>query len=92
LEAWAYAKPVIGAPITAVAALIADGEDGFLVSPSQTQTLAARLTWLAEHPDQARQMGAAGQAKLHRRYTTRQIADIVEGGYLRALRRRHTRI
>lgn len=92
LEAWAYAKPVIGAPITAVAALIADGEDGFLVAPTQVQRLADRLAWLVAHPDRARQMGAAGQAKLQRRYTTRQIADIVEGGYTRALRRRRTRL
>jgi glycosyltransferase involved in cell wall biosynthesis len=92
LEAWAYAKPVIGAPITAVAALIADGQDGFLVPPTQVPTLADRLAWLATHPDQARQMGAAGQAKLHRRFTTGPIADIVEGAYRRALRRHRTRL
>ena len=47
LEAWAYAKPVIGSPIRAVAALIDDGQDGFLVPPDQVETLAARLAWLA---------------------------------------------
>lgn len=92
LEAWAYAKPVIGAPITAVAALIADGQDGFLVPPSDVETLAARLAWLADHPDQACQMGGAGQTKLQQRYTTGRIADIVEGVYTRALRRHHTRL
>ncbi len=90
LEAWAYAKPVIGAPISAVAALIDPEQDGFLIPPDQVQTLAARLAWLADHPDQARCMGAAGQAKLHRRYTTDRIADIVEGAYARALRHHRT--
>ncbi len=90
LEAWAYAKPVIGAPIAAVADLICDGEDGFLVAPEQTATLAKRLAWLADHPDQARRMGEAGRNKLYRRYTTTQIADIVEGVYARALRRHRT--
>lgn len=91
LEAWAYAKPVIGAPIRAVSALIDDGQDGFLVPPAQVVTLAARLAWLADHPDQARRMGAAGQAKLRRRYTTGHIADIVEGVYTRARRHHATR-
>jgi glycosyltransferase involved in cell wall biosynthesis len=86
LEAWAYAKPVIGAPIRAVTSLIDEGENGFLVAPDQVETLTARLAWLAEHPAQAAVMGAAGRAKLERRYTTARIADIVEGVYARALR------
>jgi glycosyltransferase involved in cell wall biosynthesis len=92
LEAWAYAKPVIGAPIRAVSALIDDGQDGFLVPPDEVETLAARLAWLAGHPDQAQAMGAAGRAKLERRYTTARITDIVEGVYARAVRRSRTRL
>jgi glycosyltransferase involved in cell wall biosynthesis len=88
LEAWAYRKPVIGAPIQAVKALIDDGVDGWLIEPDQVEMLTARLAWLAEHPEEARAAGDAGHAKLLRRYTTERIADIVEGAYARA-RRRH---
>jgi glycosyltransferase involved in cell wall biosynthesis len=91
LEAWAYGVPVIGAPITAVAALIDDDVDGWLIPPDQVDRLAGRLAWLADHPDAARATGAAGHAKLLRRYTTAHIADIVEAAYVRALRRAHTR-
>ena len=91
LEAWAYGVPVIGAPIPSVAALIDDGVDGWLVSPDRVDDLAARLAWLADHPDAARAAGAAGRAKLERRYTTAHIADIVEAAYVRVLRRQHTR-
>ena len=91
LEAWAYGGPVSGAPITAVAALIDDGVNGWLVSPDQVEQLTARLAWLADHPDAARAAGAAGRAKLHARYTTAHIADIVEATYVRGLRRQHTR-
>ena len=90
LEAWAYGVPVIGAPITAVAALIDDGGDGWLIPPDAVEQLADRLAWLADHPDAARAAGAAGRAKLLRRYTTAQIGDIVEAAYIRALRRQKT--
>jgi glycosyltransferase involved in cell wall biosynthesis len=87
LEAWAYHKPVIGAPIQAVKALISEGIDGWLIEPEQVEAITARLAWLAEHPEAARAAGDAGNEKLLRRYTTTRIADVVEGAYVRAQRR-----
>lgn len=87
LEAWAYRKPVIGAPITAVKALISDGVDGWLIEPQEVQAITDRLAWLADHPEAAHAAGEAGHEKLIRRYTTERVADIVEGAYARALRR-----
>lgn len=87
LEAWAYAKPVIGAPIQAVSTLINDGVDGWLIEPTQVEAITARLAWLADHPEAAKAIGAAGHAKLLRRYTIDRIAEIVEGAYVRAKRR-----
>jgi glycosyltransferase involved in cell wall biosynthesis len=87
LEAWAYAKPVIGAPIQAVSALISDGEDGWLIEPTQVEAITARLAWLADHPAEAQAAGAAGYAKLTRRFTMERITDVVEGAYIRAQRR-----
>ena len=87
LEAWAYHKPVIGAPIQAVKALISEGVDGWLIEPTQVEAITTRLAWLADHPEAARAAGEAGYAKLLRRYTTTRIADVVEGAYMRAQRR-----
>ena len=87
LEAWAYAKPVIGAPIQAVKELITDNVDGWLIEPEQVEAITARLAWLADHPEAARAAGEAGHEKLLRRYTTARIADVVEGAYVRAQRR-----
>jgi glycosyltransferase involved in cell wall biosynthesis len=87
LEAWAYHKPVIGAPIQAVKALISDGMDGWLIEPQQVGEIAGRLRWLADNPEAARAAGEAGHAKLLRRYTTESVADVVEGAYVRAQRR-----
>lgn len=91
LEAWAYGKPVIGAPIQAVKALISEGVDGWLIEPTQVEAITARLAWLADHPTAAQAAGAAGRAKLLQRYTIERITDIVEGSYFRAQRRSQSR-
>jgi glycosyltransferase involved in cell wall biosynthesis len=90
LEAWAYHKPVIGAPIQAVKALISEGVDGWLIEPEQVESITERLAWLADNPAAARAAGDAGHEKLLSRYTTERIADVVEGAYQRAQRRRHS--
>jgi glycosyltransferase involved in cell wall biosynthesis len=90
LEAWAYAKPVIGATIQAVASLVADGVDGLLVDPTMPTQLLTAITTLVDNPARAAAMGQAGRAKLVRRYTTERIADTVEGLYARLLRRQRT--
>jgi len=87
LEAWAASKPVIGARIRSVSSLIADGQDGFLITPGAAHEMVARVMQLMSDPALRRKMGARGRAKLEARYTTARIADIVEGAYLRALRR-----
>ena len=89
VEAWAVGKPVIGARTRAVSSLIADGEDGYLVSPSSPRELMERISDLVENPTQARQMGERGRSKVLSRYTVARISDIVEGVYLRVLRRVH---
>jgi glycosyltransferase involved in cell wall biosynthesis len=86
LEAWAYAKPVLGARIKAVSSLVDDGANGFLVDPAQPQELAARLAQLADDPSLATAMGERGRQKLMARYTLSRQGDIVENLYRRVIR------
>jgi glycosyltransferase involved in cell wall biosynthesis len=90
LEAWAYCHPVIGASIPSVSSVVAAGEDGLLVEPGQASSLARAFSYLADHPQQTREMGERGRAKLERRYTIQRIAGIFEAASLRVLRRRRT--
>lgn len=90
LEAWAYAKPVIGANIQSVASLIEDGVDGFVVEAHQPGSLLRVLMTLVNDPALAATMGRAGQRKLYQHYTTERITDVVEGACLRLLRRMRT--
>lgn len=87
LEAWAHAKPVIGARIASVASIIADGETGLLVAPGDAGALAELLRRLSAGRGWARGMGERGHQTLLRRYTVERIADVVEGAY--AIARRH---
>lgn len=89
LEAWAVGKPVIGARTRAVSSLIADGEDGYLVSPESVEELAIRIARLATDLALAQELGQRGRSKVIKRYTVSRIGDIVEGVYLRTLRRHH---
>jgi glycosyltransferase involved in cell wall biosynthesis len=83
-EAWALAKPVIGADIPAVRDVIADGRDGYVVSP-QPGPLAERLNYLLMNPNVRTQLGRNGQAKVEARYTWPRLAEQTERVYQQVL-------
>lgn len=87
LEAWAYAKPVIGARIASVSTIVTDGVDGLLIEPGNMEELAAHMETLITRPDLASALGARGHQTLLRRYTVGRIAEIVEGACAIARRR-----
>ncbi|HKZ87489.1 MAG TPA: glycosyltransferase family 4 protein [Anaerolineae bacterium] len=68
LEAWAYAKPVIGTQAGGAADVITDGVDGYLVPFDDPAALASRLCELITNRERAQIMGQAGRRKLFERY------------------------
>lgn len=79
-EAWAMGKPVIGCNIPAVAELIQDGQNGFLVSQSAIE-IADRIQILLRNPLLAQSMGKAGNKLVQTRFTWEQIARSTEQVY-----------
>ncbi|MEP7288284.1 MAG: glycosyltransferase family 4 protein [Chloroflexota bacterium] len=79
-EAWSFAKPVIGCNIPAVAEVISDGKDGFLVEQEPTQ-IAERICELLLNPAAAQRMGELGQRKVEAHFSWQQIAQRVEQAY-----------
>lgn len=69
LEAWASGLPVIGSRFGAAGELIDAGVDGYLVDPADVSALARTLVGLLGDPARAARMGAAGRAKVERRYS-----------------------
>jgi glycosyltransferase involved in cell wall biosynthesis len=62
LEAWSAAKPVIAAAAQGPSELISDGKDGVLVPREDAPALAAAIAQLAENPERAAALAAAGRA------------------------------
>ncbi|HEY9858211.1 MAG TPA: glycosyltransferase family 4 protein, partial [Candidatus Obscuribacterales bacterium] len=83
-EAWTFGKPVIGCSIPAVAEVIEDGVNGYLVEQSPSQ-IASRICDLLLNPAIAAEMGLVGQHKVEDRYTWQQIATRTERVYKRVL-------
>jgi glycosyltransferase involved in cell wall biosynthesis len=80
VEAWSFGKPVIGCNIPAVAEIISDGVDGYLVNQSPEQ-IADRICHLLLNPTQSAAMGAAGRSKVESRYTWSKLAELTELAY-----------
>lgn len=79
-EAWSFGKPVIGCTIPAVAEVISNGQDGYLVKQS-TPEIADCLQDLLSHPETAAQMGQAGYQKVQDRYSWPTLAQKTEAVY-----------
>ena len=62
LEAWSATKPVIAAAAQGPSELISDGKDGVLVPREDAAALAAAIAELADNPERAAAMAAAGRA------------------------------
>lgn len=60
-EAMACGTPVIGSHVDGIPEMITEGENGFLVPPSDVSLLAERLRWILRHPREAYVMGQRGR-------------------------------
>jgi glycosyltransferase involved in cell wall biosynthesis len=63
MESLALEVPVIGADVRGIRDLLEDGT-GILFEAGDVDALARAMTWILEHPDQARAMGAQGRLKM----------------------------
>lgn len=64
MEAMAAGLPVAAYDIRGCNDLVIDGVTGFLVPMGNVAGLTAKLEWLAKHPQERRDMGAAGRKRI----------------------------
>ena len=81
VEAAAAGLPVVAAAHGGVTEVVRDGQTGLLVRPGDAGTLAAALRRLADHPDLARRLGAAGADDARARFGRERMLDEVQGIY-----------
>jgi glycosyltransferase involved in cell wall biosynthesis len=79
-EAWSFAKPVIGCDIPAVAEVISQGLDGFLI-PQETESIAEAICQVILDESLAQMMGKAGQEKVKQNFTWERLAEKTEKIY-----------
>jgi glycosyltransferase involved in cell wall biosynthesis len=68
LEAFASGTPLVASRIGSLAEIVEDGVTGLLVEPGDPTTLAERMRWALDHPDEMRAMGARAREQYERRY------------------------
>jgi glycosyltransferase involved in cell wall biosynthesis len=66
--------------------LVLRDQTGFLVPAGDAHALAARLTWLRDHPAEARQMGQAGRQRIVQEFSVEKMVDSTLAVYQELLR------
>jgi len=69
LEAYACGVPIIASRIGTLADIVLDGRTGLLYEPQDHGDLAAKVAWLARHPEEGTKMGLAARAEYETKYT-----------------------
>lgn len=75
LEAMAAGLPVVASRVGGLPEAVVDGETGLLVPPADPAALAAAITRLAADPARARELGAAGRARVQARFSMTAMAE-----------------
>jgi glycosyltransferase involved in cell wall biosynthesis len=68
LEAMACGTPVICTNVASMPEIVEDGVSGFVVPPNDPTAIGERLQWLADHPVEAAELGAAGRRRVLDRF------------------------
>jgi len=69
LEGMACGAPAICTNVASMPEVVKDGVTGFIVPPNDPDAIRQKLTWLAEHPTEARAMGEAARARVLELFT-----------------------
>lgn len=83
LEAMRAGKPVVSSavPGSGMCEVVADGDTGIQVPPSDPAVLARVLADLRDHEDKRLRLGTAGRARFNQQYRLQPVADQIEKLY-----------
>jgi glycosyltransferase involved in cell wall biosynthesis len=84
-EALASGRPVAATAVNGVVDVIEAGSTGLLSAPADPEALARNVTWLLDHPDEARRMGEAGRVRARSLFQPALMCALIEETYARLL-------
>jgi glycosyltransferase involved in cell wall biosynthesis len=82
LEAMARGLPVAATSVGGIREVVVEGEIGLMVPGGTPAALAAAMLFLHQHPDRARQMGAAGRCRVVQEHDIRRVVNRYECLYV----------
>ncbi len=85
IEAMALGVPVIATNVGGPPEILDDGREGVLLAPREPAAWAQAVARLADDPDRAAAMGAAGRSRVHRQFTVARHLDAVLALYAQAV-------
>ena len=88
LEAMALSKPIVATAVGGCRELVADGENGFLVKPSEMSQLSEAITTILTDSELAFRMAQNSRKKVEQ-YSTQKMVERTEKLYERFLHTRH---
>lgn len=81
LEAMSYGLPTISTKVGGIPEIIADGVNGYLITPGDKDSIYASIKKLLDNPELAKQMGAKSQERVKEHlpaYVEKQLHDLYE--------------
>ncbi len=87
LEAMALGKAVVSTAAGGPLEIVADGETGLLVPPTDSAALAAAVVRLLAEPETRRAMGANGRARFEEKFTAQTMGSATLAVYAKAVLR-----
>lgn len=81
LEAMAVGLPVIATKVGGTPEIVVDGKTGFLVCPANPKELAEGIIKVLKNPQQAKNMGKAGQEKVRENFSLNKMIKSYENLY-----------
>jgi glycosyltransferase involved in cell wall biosynthesis len=86
VEAMALGKPIVATRINGIPEALEHDTNGLLVEPDRADELTDAIAFLADHPDAARQFGAAARRTAVARFDQRLTAEVTMEAYRAAVR------
>ncbi|HEY3018711.1 MAG TPA: glycosyltransferase family 4 protein [Solirubrobacteraceae bacterium] len=84
-EALASGRPVAATAVNGVVDMVEPGSTGLLSPPADPEALARNVAWLLDHPEEARRMGRAGQARARALFEPAVMCELIQETYARLL-------
>jgi glycosyltransferase involved in cell wall biosynthesis len=85
VECYAAGVPVIASRIGVMTEVVRDGVTGLLFNPGDPDDLAAKVSWLWNHPEECAEMGHNARREYEEKYTPERNYQMVMDIYTRAM-------